>query len=87
MNAAVVVGLGILGIPVGSFLNIVIDRVPDKVSLRGPREGEMCPPIEVVGAPFQFDPSHSHNFSAPLPAKSLDGQLSPNTTQVISICY
>lgn len=53
MDAAVVVGLGALGIPVGSFLNVVIDRVPDKVSLRGPREGEVCSPIEIVAAPFQ----------------------------------
>lgn len=53
MNAAAVLGLGVLGIPVGSFLNVVIDRVPDKASLRGPREGEPCPPVSVAGAPFQ----------------------------------
>lgn len=53
MNVAVVVGLGAMGIPVGSFLNVVVDRVPDKVSLRGERPGEMCPPVEVMGVPFQ----------------------------------
>lgn len=53
MNAASVIGLGALGVPVGSFLNVVIDRVPDKVSLRGPREGEVCPPIEAAGVPLQ----------------------------------
>ncbi len=53
MNAAAVVGLGVLGVPVGSFLNVVIDRVPDKVTLRGPRDGEPAEPIEVAGAPFQ----------------------------------
>jgi leader peptidase (prepilin peptidase)/N-methyltransferase len=53
VNAAAVVGLGVLGVPVGSFLNVVIDRVPDKVSLRGPREGEPIAPIEVAGVPVQ----------------------------------
>ncbi|MEO7428358.1 MAG: A24 family peptidase [Acidimicrobiales bacterium] len=53
MNAAAVVGFGALGIPVGSFLNVVVDRVPDKVSLRGPREGEVCPPVDVLGVPVQ----------------------------------
>lgn len=53
MNVAAVVGLGMVGVPVGSFLNVVIDRVPDKVGLRGAREGEVCPPIEAIGVPFQ----------------------------------
>lgn len=53
MNAAVVVGVAVLGIPVGSFLNVVIDRVPDKVPLRGPREGEPCRPLEPAGIPLQ----------------------------------
>ena len=51
MNAAAVVGLGVLGVPVGSFLNVVIDRVPDKAPLRGPREGEPCDPVSIAGAP------------------------------------
>ncbi len=53
MNAASVVGLGALGVPVGSFLNVVIDRVPHRVSLRGARDGEVCPPMELLGLPFQ----------------------------------
>lgn len=53
MNAAAVVGLGALGVPVGSFLNVVIDRVPSKAPLRGPREGEVCPPVELAGVPMQ----------------------------------
>jgi leader peptidase (prepilin peptidase) / N-methyltransferase len=53
VSAAAVVGLGALGIPVGSFLNVVIDRVPDKLPLRGPRDGEVCPPVEVAGVPLQ----------------------------------
>ena len=53
MNAASVVGLAVLGVPVGSFLNVVIDRVPDKARLRGARAGEACPPVEVLGVPFQ----------------------------------
>ncbi|MGH9275763.1 MAG: prepilin peptidase [Acidimicrobiales bacterium] len=53
MNAAAVLGLGALGIPVGSFLHVVIDRVPDKAPLRGPREGEPCDPVSVAGVPLQ----------------------------------
>lgn len=53
MNVVSVVGLGALGVLMGSFLNVVIDRVPDKVSLRGARDGEACAPMEIVGAPFQ----------------------------------
>ena len=47
------VGIGLLGVPVGSFLNVVIDRVPDRAALRGPREGEPCTPIEPLGVPLQ----------------------------------
>lgn len=53
MDVAAVVGLGVLGIPVGSFLNVVIDRVPDRASLRGERDGEVCAPVEVAGIPAQ----------------------------------
>lgn len=53
MNTASVVGLGLLGVPVGSFLNVVIDRVPDRAGLRGARDGEVCPPIEIAGVPVQ----------------------------------
>jgi leader peptidase (prepilin peptidase)/N-methyltransferase len=53
VSTAATIGLGALGIPVGSFLNVVIDRVPDRVSLRGPREGEASAPREVGGVPFQ----------------------------------
>ena len=48
MNAAAVLGLGVLGVPVGSFLNVVIDRVPDKAPAARPREGEACPPVVVA---------------------------------------
>lgn len=48
-----VVGFGLLGIPVGSFLNVVVDRVPDRAPLRGPREGEACPPAELGPVPLQ----------------------------------
>jgi leader peptidase (prepilin peptidase) / N-methyltransferase len=53
VNTAAAIGLGALGIPVGAFLNVVIDRVPHKAPLRGPRDGEVCAPIVVVGLPFQ----------------------------------
>lgn len=46
-------GLGALGLPVGSFLNVVIDRVPDRLPLRGRVEGEACAPEEIISVPFQ----------------------------------
>jgi len=48
-----VVGIGLLGIPVGAFLNVVIDRVPHRAPLRGPRDGEAGRPGQVGGIPFQ----------------------------------
>lgn len=53
MNPAVTVALGALGLPVGAFLNVVIDRVPDKAPLRGARPGEVAAPLEVAGIPVQ----------------------------------
>ncbi len=47
------VGLGLLGVPVGAFLNLVIDRVPDRASLRGARDGEPHPPVTWAGLPAQ----------------------------------
>ena len=45
--------MGVLGVPVGSFLNVVIDRVPDKQSLRGPLECEPTAPFEPLGIAVQ----------------------------------
>jgi leader peptidase (prepilin peptidase)/N-methyltransferase len=41
------------GVFVGAFGNVVIDRVPDRVPLRGTRDGESRAPVEVLGVPFQ----------------------------------
>jgi leader peptidase (prepilin peptidase)/N-methyltransferase len=72
VQAAAVLGLGVLGIPVGSFLNVVVDRVPDKAPLRGPRDGEPCPPVDLAGLPtqpwlFRF----GRDASGPLPRRWL----------------
>lgn len=48
-----VVLAALLGIPVGAFLNVVIDRVPDKAPLRGPRDGEASAPVSWAGIPAQ----------------------------------
>lgn len=53
VNAAVVALCGVVGIPVGAVLNVVIDRVPDRAPLTGPREGEAAEPIVVAGIPAQ----------------------------------
>jgi leader peptidase (prepilin peptidase)/N-methyltransferase len=53
VHAAVVVGSAVLGLLVGSVLNVLIDRVPYKVPLRGPREGEVVVPESWLGIPAQ----------------------------------
>lgn len=45
--------VALLGIPVGAFLNVVIDRVPDKAPLRGSRDGEASAPVLWGGIPAQ----------------------------------
>jgi leader peptidase (prepilin peptidase)/N-methyltransferase len=53
VHAAVVVGAAVLGLLVGPVLNVLVDRVPDKVPLTGPREGEVVPPTSWLGIPAQ----------------------------------
>ncbi len=53
MHAAVVAGSALLGLFVGSMLNVLIDRVPDKAALRGAREGEPIEPMSWLGLPAQ----------------------------------
>lgn len=53
MHVAAAVLLGLAGLPVGSFLNVVIDRVPDRSSLRGERDGEASAPVSFLGVPAQ----------------------------------
>ena len=48
-----VVLVALLGIPVGAFLNVVIDRVPDRAPLRGARDGEASAPVLWAGIPAQ----------------------------------
>ena len=53
MNGLAGVWCAALGVPVGSFLNVVIDRTPDKAPLRGVVEGEPSPPHLWLGVPVQ----------------------------------
>ncbi len=53
MHAAVFVGSAILGLLVGSVLNVLIDRVPDRAPLHGPRDGEVVAPRSWLGLPAQ----------------------------------
>ena len=53
MNAGVGVALGLLGLPVGSFLNVVVDRVPDRIPVRATIDGEAHPPRRWLGVPVQ----------------------------------
>lgn len=53
MHAAVVAGSALLGLLVGSVLNVLIDRVPDRAPLRGPLDGEASAPLSWLGLPAQ----------------------------------
>jgi leader peptidase (prepilin peptidase)/N-methyltransferase len=53
LHAGVVVGFAVLGLLVGSVLNVLVDRVPYKVPLRGPRDGEVVAPQSWLGIPAQ----------------------------------
>ena len=45
VSAAAAVVLGLLGLPVGAVLNLLIDRVPDRAPLAGARDGEPVAPV------------------------------------------
>ncbi|MFL6205819.1 MAG: prepilin peptidase [Acidimicrobiales bacterium] len=49
----VIAGSAALGILVGAVCNVLIDRVPDKVALHGPREGDVAVPLSWLGVPAQ----------------------------------
>jgi leader peptidase (prepilin peptidase)/N-methyltransferase len=53
VHGLVIAGSTVLGLLVGAVSNVLIDRVPDKVALRGPREGEVTPPQSWLGIPAQ----------------------------------
>jgi leader peptidase (prepilin peptidase) / N-methyltransferase len=53
MVALLAVGYGVLGLVAGAYLNVLIDRVPDKLPLRGALDGEPVPAALVLGVPFQ----------------------------------
>jgi leader peptidase (prepilin peptidase) / N-methyltransferase len=53
VHGLVIVGSAALGLLVGAVCNLLIDRVPDKVALRGPRDGEVTVPQSWLGVPAQ----------------------------------
>jgi leader peptidase (prepilin peptidase)/N-methyltransferase len=53
VHALVVAGSALLGVLVGAVSNVLIDRVPHKVPLRGSREGEVTSPWSWLGVPAQ----------------------------------
>jgi leader peptidase (prepilin peptidase)/N-methyltransferase len=53
VNAGAAVLCAAAGIPVGAFLNVVVDRVPDRTPLRAAVEGDPTPPRSWLGVPVQ----------------------------------
>jgi leader peptidase (prepilin peptidase)/N-methyltransferase len=52
MNITAAVLCGLFGIPVGAFLNLLVERTPDKVPLGATLEGDVAP-IQWLGLPVQ----------------------------------
>jgi leader peptidase (prepilin peptidase)/N-methyltransferase len=72
VHVAVVAVSGVLGLLLGSVLNVLIDRVPYKVPLRGPREGEVVAPVSWLGVPAQpWVLRRARGSSGPLPDRWL----------------
>ena len=70
MDAIVVIGSAVLGLLVGSICNVLIDRVPDKAPVRGPRDGEVTPPQSWLGLPAQpWILRGGRSADGPLPAR------------------
>ena len=53
MNVGPALLWGAAGIPVGAFLNVVVERVPDRTPLRAAIEGDPTPPRSWLGVPVQ----------------------------------
>ena len=53
MNLGAAALCGAAGIPVGAFLNVVIERVPDRTPLRAAVDGDPTPPRSWLGIPVQ----------------------------------
>ena len=72
MHALVIAGSAALGVLVGAVCNVLIDRVPDKVALRGPRDGEVTAPLSWLGVPAQpWILRGGRSPDGPLPARWL----------------
>jgi leader peptidase (prepilin peptidase) / N-methyltransferase len=52
-QVALAAAYGVLGLLVGAFVNVVIDRVPDKLPLRGEVDHEPVGPASWAGVPVQ----------------------------------
>jgi leader peptidase (prepilin peptidase)/N-methyltransferase len=72
VHGFVIAGSAALGLVVGAVCNLLIDRVPDKVALRGPRDGEVVPPQSWLGLPAQpWILRAGRSAHGPLPARWL----------------
>ena len=52
-SPGVAVLCAVAGIPVGAFLNVVIERTPDRIPLRAVVDGQVDPPRSWAGVPVQ----------------------------------
>ncbi|MET0902541.1 MAG: A24 family peptidase [Acidimicrobiales bacterium] len=72
MHGLVIAAAAALGLIVGAVCNVLIDRVPDKVALRGPRDGEVTAPQSWLGVPAQpWILRAGRSPDGPLPARWL----------------
>jgi len=72
VHGAVIAGSAVLGLLVGSLLNVLIDRVPHGVPLRGERDGEASAPVSWFGLPAQpWVLRRGRHAGEPLPSRWL----------------
>lgn len=53
MSVLAALWAGALGVPVGAFVNVVVERVPERLPLRASTPGELNPPRRWLGVPVQ----------------------------------
>ncbi len=71
MNVLAAILWGLVGIPVGAFLNVVVERTPERLRLRGMAADRDVPALAWLGVPVQPYLLRGRRPSHPLPRRWL----------------
>lgn len=75
MNLGVTLAAALAGVPVGAFLNVVVERTPHKVPLRGAWSEDDVPALSWAGVPVQPFLLRGGRRGRPLPGRWLAVEL------------